>query len=141
MKTMRKQAGFTLIELMIVIAILAILLAIAVPAYQDYTIRARAAECVNLAASAKVAVSETVQSTGAFPETNETAGWDGASGENCSSVDVGTGGQITAVTSIADAGSLAFTFDPSTRAGAVVWVCSNTGAVRQAHVPAECRTN
>jgi type IV pilus assembly protein PilA len=57
---MRKtiQQGFTLIELMIVVAIIGILAAVAIPAYQDYTIRARVTEGVNLAAAAKAAVTE-----------------------------------------------------------------------------------
>ncbi len=61
---MKNVRGFTLIELMIVIAILGILLAIAIPAYQDYTIRARISEGINLAASAKLAVAETFTATG-----------------------------------------------------------------------------
>jgi len=61
------QQGFTLIELMIVIAIVAILVALAVPAYQDYTIRAKVAECVNAAAVPKLSISEYYETTGSFP--------------------------------------------------------------------------
>ncbi|MBS0396798.1 MAG: prepilin-type N-terminal cleavage/methylation domain-containing protein, partial [Proteobacteria bacterium] len=65
---MRKiQKGFTLIELMIVVAIIGILAAIAIPAYQDYTIRAQVTEGLNLASAVKAGVSETFANTGAWP--------------------------------------------------------------------------
>jgi type IV pilus assembly protein PilA len=68
------QAGFTLIELMIVIAIVAILVALAVPAYQDYTIRAKVSECINMAAIPKVQVSEFWQTMGRWPANANEAG-------------------------------------------------------------------
>jgi len=61
-KNVHSQKGFTLIELMIVIAIVALLMALALPAYQDYTIRAKATEALSLASGAKTAISETCQS-------------------------------------------------------------------------------
>ena len=65
---MRKvQQGFTLIELMIVVAIIGILAAIAIPAYSDYTIRAQVSEGLNLSSGAKAAVTEFFQDQGAFP--------------------------------------------------------------------------
>ena len=70
----KMQKGFTLIELMIVVAIIAILAAIALPAYQDYTIRSQAAEGVSLAAAAKTAVTESFSSTGNAPLDRTAAG-------------------------------------------------------------------
>ena len=71
---MKKQQGFTLIELMIVVAIIGILAAIASPAYKDYTIREQVSEGLILAGGAKAAVSEYTMDRGTFPTDNATAG-------------------------------------------------------------------
>lgn len=73
-KSNRSVRGFTLIELMITIAVIAILVALAVPAYSDYSIRAKVAECINGAAVAKVGISEYRQSLGPWPPSLVSAG-------------------------------------------------------------------
>src|SRR5690242_453363 len=75
------QKGFTLIELMIVVAIIGILAAIAIPAYQDYTIRSQVTEGLNLAASVKAAVAERFAQTGTWPTTLTDIGIADAAGE------------------------------------------------------------
>jgi len=75
------QQGFTLIELMIVVAIIGILAAIAIPAYQDYTIRAQVSEGMNLAGAAKAAVAETYLNRGTAPADRGAAGMDNTVGD------------------------------------------------------------
>ncbi len=65
---MKKQQGFTLIELMIVVAIIGILAAIAIPAYQDYIARSQVAEASTLIGGARTAIEEDVAQNGAFPD-------------------------------------------------------------------------
>jgi type IV pilus assembly protein PilA len=93
MKTLQK--GFTLIELMIVVAIIGILAAIAIPAYQDYTIRAQVSEGLTLAAAAKAAIAETFLNTGVAPASRMEAGMSNVatdtSGKYVSGIEVANG--------------------------------------------------
>jgi type IV pilus assembly protein PilA len=136
----KNMQGFTLIELMIVIAILGILLAIAIPAYQDYLARARAAEGLNMAAPAKLAVSEsTLSSTNGttFPTSNATAGYTAATSTYVASIAVGGAGVITVTTqNTGCAGGQTFTLTPAVDTGKVAWTCT---ASNDACAPASCR--
>ncbi len=142
------QQGFTLIELMIVVAIIGILAAIAIPAYQDYTIRAQITEGLNLAAGAKAAVSEYYMDRGVLPADNATAGLSAANTIAGNYVDQVTvlAGVITirySNTAPQRANSIIngaiLTITPNTaNPGAVDWNCTN-GAIAVKHVPAACR--
>ncbi len=143
------QKGFTLIELMIVVAIIAILAAIAIPAYQDYLIRSQATEGVTLMDGAKIGVTEFFSNTGRLPATNGSAGIASASsiaGTYVQSVTVGSGGLITAKFDPSGKVNKALysktiELSPHTANGVVAWTCK-TGAsdpVDQKYLPSSCR--
>ena len=94
------QQGFTLIELMIVVAIIGILAALAIPAYQDYTIRSKVTEGLNLAASAKVAVAEGFQSNDMNGVSASATAWNGgfASTKYVSTINIAPGSGVITIT-------------------------------------------
>lgn len=136
----RTPKGFTLIELMIVIAILAMLLVVAIPAYQDLSIRARVSEGLYAAAPVKLAISEAISSGRVpGPVDFDTTGLQTEYVDSIQIANDGTG-QITVATRNTGAGiDPAFTMTPSTLGSkSVMWVCA-LSAGESTHLPASCR--
>jgi type IV pilus assembly protein PilA len=145
-----RASGFTLIELMIVVAIIAILAAIALPAYQDYVIRSQVSEGAVLGEGVKDSVWEYISNQGRMPTDNASAGLPQAasiSGKFVQSALVG-GGKITVTFSSTSPQRANLSIDTKTlifspmfgaTSGSIAWICQPTGTVAQKYLPTICR--
>jgi len=138
------QRGFTLIELMIVVAIIGVLAAIAISAYQEYTIRAQISEGLTLAAGAKVAVSEYFLERGAWPADNTAAGLADKHdiiGRYTEHIEVED--NVIEIKYGYDAHTAIFDekieLTAVTNAGSFGWTCASAGVIQPKHLPATCR--
>jgi type IV pilus assembly protein PilA len=138
----RIQQGFTLIELMIVVAIIGILAAVALPAYQDYTTRAKVSEVIVMAAPAKLAVAETTSSLGGLASltvANSGYVFPGATKYVSAIAITPATGVVTATSIIPNAlGNIVLTpAEVTAGTGQLRWTCTTT--ILPKYVPAECR--
>jgi len=153
----RRQKGFTLIELMIVVGIIAILVALAVPAYQDYVVRAKVTECINVANTPKLQISEFRQTLGRWPASANEAGinqiFGGFTGSmstycrmffyNSNEGDFAVWVDTTAIDASLSAFEIVPVLSPVESNGVINWFCTrgltDDGALK--YLPSSCRVD
>lgn len=135
-----KNKGFTLIELMVTVVIIGILGAVAVPAYQDYTVRSQVTEGLSLASGAKVQVAEYYSNHGEFPQTNDDIGFNGATGSLISKTEIHEEGEIRTIfgsgANKAAQGKTLSLFPWPTENENLKWDCE--GTLEEKHMPTGC---
>lgn len=154
----RMQQGFTLIELMIVVAIIGILAAVALPAYQDYTIRAKMSEVILAMSACRTSITEVYQSGGTAPGANSW-GCEAVASKYVNSLTTDANGVVTAtvqnISALVDTSTVTLTPLVSAGQAAVTtagtgdmgkglygWICGGTGTnVKANYLPGSCRGN
>jgi type IV pilus assembly protein PilA len=144
------QKGFTLIELMIVVAIIGILAAIAIPQYQDYTVRSKITEALNLAAPAKLGIAESYASNGTWPASNTEAGIAATiTSKYVTSINItsAAGGSVITIvlggskgiggSPTVDGTNITLTANVDADGSRVDWTCASTALDK--YLPANCR--